>query len=226
MVSTQITRAFLFAGLVVGIGATAGAVVLVPGQGATVLPGTASSSLPTLTGGTLVASVTDTFSTSSYSGILYTAVIRETTGTLDFLYQLHDTGGPDNMHRLTTIDFTGFSTDVDYLSDPFTGFGFVAPNQAVAGFPPNPHTGDRTTADTVGFNFDNGEPNDLGLNPGDITNVIYIRTNALNYTMGNSNIIDGNIARVESFAPTTVPGPAAVIPMALGLLAGLRRRKR
>jgi hypothetical protein len=127
---------------------------------------------------------------------------------------------------LTTINFTGFTTDVDYLSDPFTGFGFSAPNTAVAGFPPNPHTADRTTADTIGFNFDNGSPGDLGLNPGDITNVFYVRTNALNYTMGNTNIIDGNIARVESFAPTSVPGPAAVIPMALGLLVGLRRRKK
>ncbi len=226
MVSTQFTRAFLFAGLVVGIGASAGAVILVPGQGPTALPGTPSSALPGLTGGTLLADVTDTFSNSSYSGILYTAVIRETSGTLDFLYQLTDTGGPDHIERLTTVDFTGFSTNVDYLSDPFTGFGFQAPNTAVAGFPPNPHTGDRITGDVIGFNFNAGSPGDLGLNTGDITNVIYIQTNAVNWTYGATNIIDGNIDRVYSFAPTTVPGPAAVIPMALGLLAGLRRRKR
>ena len=224
MVSARFTRGFVFAGLLVGVGASAHAIILNPGDGATALPGTLSSALPTLTGGTLLASASDVFSNSSYSGVLYTAVIKETTGTLDFLYQVQDTGGPDFMHRVTTIDFTGFSTNVDYLSNAFTGFGFVAPNSVSS--PSNPHTGDRTTGSTLGFNFDNAAGGDNGLQNGDITNVFFIRTNALNYTSGATNIIDGNIARVASFAPPTVPGPAAVIPMALGLLTALRRRKR
>lgn len=224
MISTRLARGLLLSGLFAGASVAAQAVLLIPPVGTTPLPGTPSSALPTLTGGTLLASISDTFSTASYSGVLYTTVIRETTGTLDFLYQVTDSAGPDFIHRVTTINFTGFSTDVDYLSDPFTGFGFVAPVVVVS--PVHPYTADRQTADTVGFNFQDTASGNQGLQAGDVSNVFYVRTNALNYTMGNTNVIDGNIARVTSFAPATLPGPAAVIPMALGLLVGLRRRKR
>jgi hypothetical protein len=224
MISNRLARGLLLSGLFAGASVAAQAVLLIPPVGTTPLPGTASSTLPTLTGGTLLASISDTFSTASYSGVLYTAVIRETTGTLDFLYQVKATAGPDFIHRVTTVNFTGFSTDVDYLSDPFIGFGFVAPVVVVS--PVHPYTADRQTADTVGFNFQDTPSGNQGLQAGDTSNVFYIRTNALNYAMGDTNVIDGNIARVTSFAPTALPGPAAVIPMALGLLVGLRRRKR
>lgn len=159
--------------------------------------------------------------------MLYTAVIKQTNGTIDFLYQVHDTGGPDNITRMSLSDFAAFTTAVQYFSDSYTGFGFVAPATGAV-FPPNPDHADRNIDAVVGFDYNGGSTNgsDPGLSTGDITNVTFIQTNALNYTTGQASFIDGATANVAAYSPTTVPGPAAVIPMALGLLAALRRRKR
>lgn len=221
MTQTRLKRVLAFAGLAAGLLGSAQAVILNPGDGSTPLPGTASASLPSLFSGTLLASLTSPFSNSSYSGSLYTAVIRETSGTLSFLYQLHVTAGPNFVRRMTTVDFAGFTTDVDWVNDNNTSFGFTLP----AGPSPNPHNGDRVTGDVIGFDFFSGT-NDPGLGAGDVTDIMYIRTNALAFTAGFTNVIDGDIARVNSFAPTSVPGPVAVIPMALGLATALLRRRR
>lgn len=216
------TKALALAVVAGVLSARSSAVSIVTGPSDIPLPGTASGSLASLTGGTLVDSASTGFSNASWTGTLYTTVVRETTGTLSFLYQLKIASGPNFVTRMTTIDFTGFLTDVDYLSDAFTGFGFVAP----VGLDPFPHTADRHTADVIGFDFSNGVL-DPGLVAGQTTNVMYIRTDATNYTAGLTNVIDGNIAQVKSFAPTAaVPGPAALIPFGIGFAASLARRRQ
>jgi hypothetical protein len=160
--------------------------------------------------------------TPAWGGTLYTTVIRETTGTLSFLYQVKVTSGTATTNyipRMTTIDFTGYTTDVDYFSDPFTGFGFVAP----VGVATWPHTADRHSPDVIGFNF--ATSTDAGIINGDTTHVMYIRTNALTYKMGSTNFINGHVTSVDSFAPG-VPGPFAVLPFMIGLAASLIRRRR
>lgn len=199
------------------------AVVLLPGDLSTPLPGTALMAIPSLSGGTLIDSQDKAFLTDYWAGNLRSAVIRETTGKLTFLYQLQITaGGLHNVTRLTTIDFTGFSSDVDYLSDTSGVFGFTSP----VSVPSNPFFADRQSADVVGFGFRNGK--DIsGLTVGQTTNVMYIRTNATGYTSGYANVIDGRTAEVTSFSPTSsVPGPAALIPFGMGLVTAFGRKRR
>jgi hypothetical protein len=202
------------------IGASTYAVNLVSGEVA--LGGVNSGTLGTLTGGTQLASMSNAFITPAWGGTLYTTVIRETTGTLSFLYQVNVTAGTKTSNyipRMTTIDFTGYTTDVDYFSDAFTGFGFVAP----VGAHPWPNTADRYSPDVIGFRFSG--VGDSGIYDGDTTNVMYIRTNATWYKPGVTNFIDGNVTWVDSYAPT-VPGPFAVLPFAIGFAASLLRRRK
>lgn len=204
------------------LSSTSNAVNVITGPGDNILPGTSSGSLGALTGGTLLASLTSAFSTASWAGTLHTSVIKETSGTLSFLYQIQVTSGTDFLTRMTTVDFTGFTTDVDYFSDGFTGFGYAVP----VGTDPFPHTADRHTSNVIGFDFSNGA-NDPGLVAGQTTNVMYIRTDATNYTKGSTSMIDGFVATVDSFQPTAaVPGPAALIPFGIGFAASLARRRQ
>jgi hypothetical protein len=224
MIRNGFNRALVILAATSVIGASANAVNLVAPSGIVPLSGVTSASLPSLTGGTLLASLSSAFTTPSWAGTLYTTVVKETTGTLSFLYQVkvNPGGAVDHVARLTTIDFTGFTTDADYFTDAYTGFGFVAP----VGVSPNPHSADRQTPNVVGFTFSNGV-SDPGLAHGDISSVVYVRTNATQYTRGSSNLIDGHVVSVNSFAPASaVPGPAALIPFGAGLIAAFIRKRR
>jgi hypothetical protein len=222
MIRKGINRALVLAAATAVIGSSANAVSMISPSGLVGISGVNSATLPSLTGGTLLASMTSAFSTPSWAGTLYTTVIRETTGTLSFLYQVqvNPGGAIDNVARLTTIDFTGYTVDADYFSDGFTGFGFVS----TVGVKTNPYTADRQTDNVVGFNFSNGS-SDPGLAHGDTSNVVYLRTNATHFTRGSSNLIDGHVVSVNSFAPA-VPSPAALIPFGVGLVAAFMRKRR
>jgi len=222
MRTSILTKGLALAVVAGALAARSSAVNIVTGPSDVPISGVNSGSLGSLTGGTLLASLSSAFSTPSWAGTLYTTVIKETTGTLSFLYQVKVASGTDVLTRLTTVSFTGFTTDVDYLSDPFTGFGFVAP----VGVDPFPHDADRHTSNVIGFDFSSGST-DPGLFAGQTTNVMYVRTNATNYTKGSSSLIDGFVTTVDSFAPTAaVPGPAALIPFGIGFAASLARRRQ
>lgn len=223
MIRSKTIGGLVLTALITVTGQSTYAITLVSGDLSKPLPGTNSATLASLTGGTLLDSLVANFLSPYWSGQVYTTVIKETTGKLSFLYQIKMvTGGDHNITRMTTTDFTGFATDVDYLSDSFTGFGFVAPVNT----PSNPFFADRQTADVVGFAFRDGSTI-MGLTAGQTSSVMYVRTDATNYTKGDSFIIDGKVASVSSFAPTaSVPGPLALIPFGVGLLSSFARKRR
>ncbi len=188
--------------------------------GTTITTGDSGVAVPsaTLPAGTIIASQTETISTSDLSGTLYVGVFQESSNnTLDFIYQVvMNSSSADGMGRLTASDFTGFSTSVAYLTTSPGGIfstGSVAPNNA-----------DRNTDDVVGFNFSPALPK------GDTSYTMVIGTIATSYTTGNVGIIDGVTENLNGYAPTvSVPEPSSMAMAGLGALGligyGLRRRK-
>jgi len=186
-----------------------GTVLTSPGD--TVVPGlVVSGTAP----GTLLASLAVPYTTTlgSPAGTIYSAVYREAGGTLDFYYQVTnlDTskcGGPgqilcDPVARETDVSFFGFATSVGFRLD---GGSFGGP--FVAGTV-TPVTGDRNSVgDVVGFSFN--PPDSSKIQPGQVSSVLIISTNATNFTTGDVSLIDGGTNTVASFEPTCPPGGCA-----------------
>src|ERR1035437_6176725 len=83
---------------------------------------------------------------STFTGTIQLEVVKESGGTLDFYFQVfNNSSSLDAIMRLTTGNYTGFATDVDWTTNTAVG---VASSVGV------PSTSaSRTTADTVGFAF-------------------------------------------------------------------------
>ena len=221
--------------------------MVVPSANAAFLPGTtpvtANSSVPLLApvppgtaAGTLLASVTDPFNIMNAQGIsvatgtLAAAVFRNTTGTLDFYYQVsNNASSMDPVERETNFSFlltlpefltaVGFRTDGGTLGGVFTA-GAVAPV-----------LGDRSmNGDTVGFQF--GTAAGAPVQPGQKSQVLVVSTDATNFTQGSSNVIDGGVSTVLTFRPAAaapnIPEPASFVLLGGGMLAlaGIRRLRR
>jgi hypothetical protein len=177
--------------------------------------------------GTVLASFVNeapTFSsTPSFTGTLTTEVIKESGGTLDFLYQITAaTTNTTNIHRVTANDFTNALTNVQFGT---AGFSFVAPtNSMMSG-------ADRSSdGSTIGWSIVPAGSSG-GVAPGEISQVLIVRTNAITFTTGNTFAIDGGIMSFNSFAPLQfVPEPSSLALAGIGVLGtigyGLRRRKK
>lgn len=194
-------------------------------------------------GGVELASSYEQFHTSLWDASFATAVYRSPGGTIDFYYQIHNNsddpaqggttaGLADSLHRSTHADFTGFTTDV-FNIDPFTGgsnIGCAAcPTGTFKDGLEDADLADRETENTVGFDFG---PDAESIDPGDITLVYVIRTNATDYTEGEGAMINGTSRNPRQFQPAAgpvVPEPAMMTLFVLGLLgsaSGLRRRQK
>jgi hypothetical protein len=190
----------------------AGAVTLIPP--ANPVAPDVFSTIPT---GPLEASTGGTFTSSGgatdYTGNYTARVISDTArgGLLDFLYKFTVTGGANDIGRVTASDFTGFTTDVGYVTGT---------NSGAAGIP---ITVDRTTGSPVGFNFG------AGLGTGVSSAVLVIETNATLWTAGNLSFLNNKTSDNAAFAPM-VPEPStwAMILTGFGLLgfAAMRKGKR
>ena len=156
--------------------------------------------------GTMVADTgVLTFSTSAFNGTYEVQVFRETSGMLDFLYQVHNSSSSsDSIDRLTAANFTGWTTDVGY--DPtynMTGFSGTV----------KPDTVDRSsTGKTIGWNTI-----PPGLDPGHTSFVLQIDTNATTWQPGLFSLIDSRTFDGVGFQPG-VPEPASLALMGVGLL--------
>lgn len=191
---------------VLGINATANAVVLIPNTSVA----TTGASVPA---GTFVTSITTAFAASSgaWSGSVTENVYLNATGYL-FVYQWsNDPGSLDAIARMTASNYTGFLTDADAVA---------------TGLQDEPHFMSRSAGgNSIGFAHSQGTT-DQGVLPGTTTAQEWIQTNAQYYGPGFVDFIDGGVAEIKLFGPA-VPEPASASLLGLGLLGfvGALRRK-
>src|ERR1017187_2609419 len=185
--------------------------ILTPPSG-TVFAGLVPIATPT---GTLLASLVSGYSffttAGTTSGTLTSAVYRESSGTLDFYYQvMNNANSATAIARETDTNFAGFTTWTGYRLD---GSGPFVPGTVT------PVTADRNSAGSViGFSFN--PPDSAKILSGTTSNVLVISTDATAFTAGNASVIDGGTQTVAAFQPTTtIPEPATMLLFGGGLLA-------
>ena len=119
--------------------AYAATVALAPGGFTAAVPanGTNPPGPPGLSGGTIVATTTQSYTNGSNTAISVMVtedVVKETGGTYDFYYQFTNTSSnTDSLNAVSMTNYTGFTTAVAYLSD---GTAIVPANAS----PPMPAT--------------------------------------------------------------------------------------
>ena len=184
--------------------------------GGTVLtPGTTPLGAGTvLTNATMAFAGTTVLGVTNFTGTLQLQVVKETgSGTLDFYFQIfNDSSSLDAIDRLTTGNYTGFATDVDWTNNATIGVASTFANRA--------------TADTVGFSFV-GAPFGNGLIlPGTNSAVLFIKTDATQFTQGTVQLINDATANVLAFAPVPEPSTGALVALgtAFAVLLTCRRQ--
>lgn len=161
-----------------------------------------------------------------FAGILETHAVREVGGTMSFYYQVTNTGGAlpntnDPIGQITNTDFGGWLTDVLQRDDAMAGI--VGGSPLVGTQLGSEATRGAGLGDEVRFHFIQPPIGAGDLVVGATSLWLVIRTNAPDFALGNTAIINGGNANVPSFRP--VPEPATMGLMALGALALVRRRR-
>jgi hypothetical protein len=172
----------------------------------------ASALSPLIAGGDLIANVRS-------------AVVRNAGGTLDFYYQVGNSGlSATSLSLVNNESFATFATDVFFRLgngglDIFRDDGKGIPTTVAR------------SADgvNVAFNFF-GPLNSFKLNPGEISRILVVRTDATNFAPGLTTITP-TFASGASFAPAgAIPEPASLLLLgsafaAAGYVARHRRKK-
>jgi hypothetical protein len=158
------------------------------------------------------------------SGELRSAVFMNTTGTIDFYYQLvNDAGSSTAIARESNANFAGYETFTGFRLDGGSLPGGIFDDGTVM-----PFTSDRDVIGiVVGFNF--GPLPENRVLAGLTSNVLVISTNATRYTVGNASVIDGGTATVDAFQPAAIPEPGSALLLGTGLAAafiGLKTRRK
>lgn len=226
--------------LMFALAASAAAITVAPAANATVLvndsTGVMFSAFDTTTRGTFLGSLETTLAAggaTTYDGFMRSAVYRNTSGTLDFYFQIAVTSilAGDEVFNLTASNFAGYFVDALVDGTDFDGAGiFTAAN--------NPNTqgpaGSTTTASRNGSGqVVRADFGSNGLEAAGQTSATYIfRTNATQFTMGGTfTTQDGSVAQRPNYQPVgpAVPEPATWAMMMLGfgaMGAMLRTRRR
>ena len=167
-----------------------------------------------------------------YTGTVISAVYREPSGSLDFLYQfLNNFSSTDAVQAIVISSFAGYQTDVSLASAvvcspghgcssfaPF-GNGNSSPLSATRSLP-----GDTIEFQGFGGLLANPAPN---IRPGDISAILMISTDATAYAAGAVTFIDGGSTVISSFGPSAgAPEPGVLSLTMFGIFAGVLARRR
>lgn len=203
----RLCGAALCAGALLLSPATSKATVLVPG-------GTVVPDILIGPAGTLVDSLlTPLVGSPDVIAAMRTAVVRNAGGTLDFYYQIGNSGISDfALNMVSSLSFAipamTFATDVFFRLEngglPFFHIG----SPAAA-----PLTSSRSADGVVvDFNFRLGNLNAPRINSGEVSRILVIRTNATNYVPGLTTASNGSVLVAgPSFAPSAVPEPTSLL---------------
>jgi hypothetical protein len=157
------------------------------------------------------------------SGEIRSAVYRNTTGTLDFYYQVvNNDGSATALARESNANFAGFDVATAFRLDG-GALGTIFTDGTVI-----PFTADRGVQGiVVGFNF--GPLPEDQIQPGMTTAILVVSTNAVTFTTGTASVIDGGTATVTSFQPAAIPEPSSALLVFGGIalaLGRLRNRRK
>jgi hypothetical protein len=161
-----------------------------------------------------------TANSGTFSGTLEEWVAEDVnTGGLDFLYQVvSSTSSADAIEHISVTGYNGFTTDAGFCSNPGGGQPVPCGNPlggANGTLAPSNIT--RSSGSTIDFSFLTG-----GIAPGVTTYDLVVQTNATAYGLvGTANLIDGGVASMTTFAPTTATPEPASAGLFLGGLAGV-----
>jgi len=195
---------------------SAAGVIVVPGS-AHLLPDEELD----FTGVTVLATRDEAFSITNALGEIHATgralsqVQREADGKLRFVHAIiNDATSLGSINRFTVTGYAGWAVEAGQDLDNTFG-------------PQKAKSVDRSRGGgTIGFAF-TPEPIGLGtIDPGESSEVMWLRTEARFYQDGSLNIINGGVDTVLSFAPSVVPEPASLSAMAIGAAALLRRRRK
>jgi hypothetical protein len=132
------------------------------------------------------------------------------------------------VNRITTVSFGSFTTDVGFTTADIdgaagnTGVNFLTPT---ANQSPDKVDLPSAPGNTLGFNFTAGIGGGT-LASGETSSILVVRTNALSYNVGQTNMINGAVASAATFAPVPEPTTYALMgagPVALGLIRRIRQ---
>lgn len=209
--------------------APAAAVILVPGS--TLVPPTPFAPISG-TQGTLQAFQSFSGQALTFATTFRQAVYRNTLGTLDFYFQVSQTG-PGSTGRnqeirsFTVADYEGFVVDAFVSApDPDGSGGFLAVNNGTSG---------STTTFGRSDSFGRVLTTEFGTNglvQGETSATYIFRTNATSFnTNGTFGIIDGSTISGLTYQPTglaAIPEPAtwAMMIIGFGAIGGAMRRSR
>ena len=208
--------------------AFAGVILLASASRANVIsPGTSGASpdnFTSLSGLNFVASNSATASAANFTEAVY----RNSAGILDFMFQVTNTSSDLLFTREANTNFTGFSTDVGYITN-----GSTLPSSPFVDGTGGPLSVDRSVnGSTVGFNFTGFVGNFFQVGLIGTTDVLVIATNATNFDSNGTVALSFSLGGGggDPFEPVATPLPAA-LPLfvtglgGLGLLGWRRKRK-
>lgn len=217
--------------VMITLAATVAAFSAIPAQAVTIAPGSSDlmfDAFNPATQGTFLASVSVPGTALTFSGLMRSAVYRNTIGTIDFYYQVARTGPgtvSNNMiDAFTAANFSTFNVDGFVSAADPDGAGFFTG----AMNPPSSTTttGRSATGSTLQTNFGTN-----GLAGTEVSATYIFRTNATSFTTGTFGVINGSTFSGLAFAPSVsaaVPEPATWAMMFVGFAivgSALRRRK-